>query len=134
MFDRLFNISRAYINHHLRKKNNDSVKYDDFDSETGSNDTAGGKGYNYSSSSDSTATGTAKNTYGLPQQVVDDLALFGITPPGNWNEVIVARNREMKKYHPDKYMKAEEKVDAANEIAQIYNAAFERLKKHFNKS
>ena len=129
MFDRLFNISKAYINHHLHRKNPDAAKYDD----TAFNTDYTADRNDYTASSTGSKTGTTSNSYGLPQQVIDDLAVFGIAPPGSWKDVIQARNREMKKYHPDKYMNTEEKVDAANEIAQIYNAAFERLKKHFNR-
>ena len=65
-------------------------------------------------------------------QVSDDLALFGLSPPSSFEEVRSARNREMQRYHPDRFGHSPEKAEAANEVAQIYNAAFERLKRHFN--
>lgn len=132
IFDRLKNISKAYFNHQFRRSKSEppSECDDEKNEETASDGEYRRSGSAYSSSA-STGPKTASNSYGLPQQVVDDLALFGITPPGSWDEVIKARNREMKKYHPDKYMSKEEKVDAANEIAQIYNTAFERLEKYY---
>jgi DnaJ-domain-containing protein 1 len=132
IFDRLKNISKAYFNHQFRRKSSDSPsESDEKAEETASGEESQSSGSAYSSSA-SPGTKTTSNPYGLPQQVVDDLALFGIPLPGSWDEVIKARNREMKKYHPDKYMSKEEKVDAANEIAQIYNAAFERLEKFYD--
>ncbi len=129
MFDRLFHISKAYINHHLRQRRTGTTANDDSFG-TASEQRQYHDGTSRASDTNS-ASGATANPFGLPQQVLDDLSLFEIAPPGSWNEVIQARNREMKRYHPDKYMSKETKVDAANEIAQIYNAAFERLKAHF---
>ena len=132
MFGRLFSISRAYVNHHVRKRrtSGSSNTYDQSGADTTYREEAS---YRTRDASSATGSGSTSNPYGLPEQVLDDLALFEITPPGSWNEVVQARNREMKKYHPDKYMNASEKIAAANEIAQIYNAAFERLKTHFHR-
>jgi len=66
-----------------------------------------------------------------PQQFVDDLQLFNLTPPSSLTEVKKIRNEEMKKFHPDKYQNDAEKIETAKRIVQIYNAAYERLKKSF---
>lgn len=67
------------------------------------------------------------------QQVVDDLSLFDLKPPSSLDEVKKARNRELKKFHPDKFATDPEKLETAKEIVQIYNEVFERLKKHYQK-
>lgn len=72
--------------------------------------------------------------HGLPAQVVADLAVFGLTPPVTFETVQKARNREIKRYHPDRFGQAPEKQDTAKEILQIYNAAYARLKAHYGKS
>ena len=121
MFDRIISLTRAYFNHYF---------YDDSSSERIESDTGSTRRESASRGGEYGQNTTAAS-YGLPRQVIDDLAVFGIKPPGSLEEVIRARNREMKQYHPDKYMKDASKAGTANEIAQIYNAAFERLKKHF---
>ena len=62
---------------------------------------------------------------------VEDLAVFGLTPPSSLEEVRNARNREIKKYHSDKFMHDPEKFKTSKEIMQIYNAAFDRLGKYY---
>jgi DnaJ-domain-containing protein 1 len=69
---------------------------------------------------------------GMPQQVIDDLAVFGLTPPASMAEVRQARNREMKKYHSDKFIHDNEKFETSKEIMQIYNAAYTRLKDYYS--
>ena len=64
-------------------------------------------------------------------QFLGDLQLFGLTPPSSMEEVRQIRNQEMKKFHPDKYLNQPEKMETAKQIVQIYNAAYDRLKKHF---
>lgn len=64
-------------------------------------------------------------------QVRDDLQLFGLTPPSSLEAVRQVRNRELKKFHPDKYAGEPEKLETAKKIVQIYNTAYDRLKKHY---
>lgn len=69
-----------------------------------------------------------------PQQLVEDLKLFNLTPPCSLDKVRKARNSEMKKFHPDKYSNDPAKKDVAKQIVQIYNAAYDRLKVSLNVS
>ena len=71
---------------------------------------------------------------GLPQQVVEDLGLFDLTPPSSWEEVKAARNREIKKYHSDKFVNDPDRFETSKQIMQIYNAAFERLRVYYQKA
>jgi len=64
-------------------------------------------------------------------QFVEDLRLFDLEPPSSLQEVKKARNREMKVFHPDKYLNDPDKLEIANQIVQIYNDAYERLKGSF---
>lgn len=64
-------------------------------------------------------------------QLIEDLKLFNLSPPSSLQEVKKARNREMKVFHPDKYLNDPEKMAIANQIVQIYNDAYERLKASF---
>jgi hypothetical protein len=73
-----------------------------------------------------------KFSIAIPSQVVEDLAVFGLTPPSSWEEIRSARNREIKKYHSDKFIHDAEKFETSKEIMQIYNAAFDRLSKYYN--
>ncbi|NQU65384.1 MAG: hypothetical protein HQ517_14035 [SAR324 cluster bacterium] len=73
-----------------------------------------------------------KPKYG--EQFVEDLQLFGLAPPSSMEEVRQVRNREMKKFHPDKYLNQPEKMETAKQIVQIYNAAYDRLKGNFKTS
>jgi DnaJ-domain-containing protein 1 len=68
---------------------------------------------------------------GVPQAVVDDLAVFGLTPPSSLEAVRKARNREIKKYHSDRFVNDAERYETSKQIMQIYNAAYDRLKTHF---
>ena len=117
MFNRLLSLTRAYINHY-------------FTSEATSGESSFSTDYTHDPSESTQST--TSDTTSLPQQVLDDLAVFSITPPGSLSEVIRARNSVMKQYHPDKFMSDSGKTSTANEIAQIYNAAFERLRKHYS--
>ncbi|MBU2514844.1 hypothetical protein KJ966_26290 [bacterium] len=63
------------------------------------------------------------------KQMMEDLQLFNLFPPVKLEEVKKARNREIKKFHPDKFLQEPEKVETAKRIIQIYNAAYDRLKK-----
>ncbi len=64
-------------------------------------------------------------------QLVEDLQLFGLKPPSSLEAVRQVRNQEMKKFHPDRYLNQPEKMETAKKIVQIYNAAYDRLKKSF---
>jgi hypothetical protein len=70
---------------------------------------------------------------GIPRQILDDLAIFGLRPPCSWDEVKKARNREIKKYHSDHFIDDPVRYDASKEIMQIYNASYDRLKKYYKK-
>ncbi len=67
-----------------------------------------------------------------PEQLVDDLKIFGLTPPSNLTDVKKARNREIKRYHPDKFSAQKEKLETAKEILQIYNEVYDRLEKYYS--
>ena len=69
----------------------------------------------------------------MPARFVENLALFNLTPPSSLDEVRKARNREIKKYHSDKFINDPEKLEISKEIMQIYNAAFDRLKEYYEK-
>lgn len=69
---------------------------------------------------------------GYSDENIEDLKLFGLQPPSSFSEVKKIRNQEMKKFHPDKYIQSPDKMDVANQIVQIYNAAYERLKIFFD--
>ncbi len=63
--------------------------------------------------------------------LAEDLAVFGLTPPSSLNEVKRVRNREIKKYHPDRFQNDPARRETAKEIMQIYNAAYDRLRRHY---
>jgi hypothetical protein len=67
-------------------------------------------------------------------QFVEDLKLFELQPPSNLEAVKKARNQELKKFHPDKYQNDPEKMAIANQIVRLYNAAYERLRRHYERS
>lgn len=71
---------------------------------------------------------------GADAQLREDLELFGLTPPSSLEEVRQIRNRELKKFHPDKYTGEPEKLETAKQIVQIYNTAFDRLKQHYQRN
>ncbi len=73
------------------------------------------------------------NHGGTPQQVVEDLAVFNLTPPSSMEAVKNARNREIKKYHSDKFLNDPERLETSKEIMQIYNAAYDRLQAYYKK-
>ena len=84
---------------------------------------------------DTAATQSSGNPYpGIPQHVIDDLAVFGLTPPSSLDEVRAARNKEIKKYHSDKFVNDPDRLETSKEIMQIYNAAFDRLRAYYEKS
>ena len=81
----------------------------------------------------STDSGPPEDTKdsGIPQQIIEDLATFNLAPPSSMDEVRKARNREIKKYHSDKFMDDPEKLNTSKEIMQIYNAAYDRLRDYY---
>lgn len=66
-----------------------------------------------------------------PQQLINDLKLFDLSPPSCLEAVKKVRNKEIKKYHPDKFVRDTEKAENAKRILQIYNSAYERLKRFY---
>ena len=78
-----------------------------------------------------TSQSSANPFPGVPQQVVDDLEVFGLTPPSSMAEVKKARNREIKKFHSDRFMNDAGKFDTSKQIMQIYNAAYDRLEAYY---
>ncbi|GBC61300.1 hypothetical protein DENIS_2260 [Desulfonema ishimotonii] len=68
---------------------------------------------------------------GVPGQVAEDLGVFNLVPPSSLEQVRQARNREIKKYHPDRFLNHPEKLETAKEILQIYNAAYGRLRSYY---
>jgi hypothetical protein len=69
-----------------------------------------------------------------PQQFIEDLAVFNLSPPSSLSEVKRVRNQEMKKYHADRFFNDPERYQTSQEIMQIYNTAYERLKAYYAKS
>ncbi len=80
------------------------------------------------------APSSAQTSRGIPQQVIDDLAVFDLTPPSSLDKVRAARNKEIKKYHSDKFVNDPDRFDTSKEIMQIYNAAFDRLRAYYEKA
>lgn len=77
-------------------------------------------------------SGTKKTGYAnYPDQVVEDLGTFGLHPPSSLEEVKKARNREIRKYHPDRFLNDPDRLETSKQIMQILNAAYERLEKWF---
>ena len=70
----------------------------------------------------------------INKRLILDLEIFDLQPPSSWQEVRKQRNVLMKKYHSDLYSKNAEKEKIAKEVTQIYNEAYERLKKHFGQN
>ncbi len=68
---------------------------------------------------------------GAPRQVAEDLATFNLAPPSSLDAVRRARNREIRKYHSDRFMNDPEKFETSKQIMQIYNAAYDRLEEYY---
>jgi len=94
----------------------------------------GGAGGGTGRSSDGSGGGSSGPARDAGRQAAEDLAVFNLQPPSSMEEVRRARNREIKKYHSDKFMNDPEKQETSKQIMQIYNAAYDRLKKHYDKS
>lgn len=103
--------------------------------------TAKNKSYSYNHANDNRenhfknpgAEKKAEDRFNIPAQVVEDLAVFELTPPSSLEEVKKARNREIRKFHSDKFINDPDKYKTSKEIMQIYNAAYERLEKYYSK-
>lgn len=67
-----------------------------------------------------------------PKELIDDLSIFGLVPPSKIEEVKKARNREIRRFHPDKFLKDPTKEKTAKEIMQILNTAYARIEKYYN--
>ncbi len=125
LFKRLFRIAQAYIpktSQAFKNKPDNEFKTDPFEDMDSDEDT------NNTFTSD-TKTNTSYPDF--PTQIVEDLANFNLIPPSSLEEVRKARNREIKKYHPDRHMNDPQKRKTAKEILQIYNASYERLKEFY---
>jgi len=121
LFSRLYKITKSYIPNF---KKADKVNH--FDQNNASS--------NFSTEENQEPQ-SGDNYYGdtdtFPQQVVQDLAEFGLMPPSSLAEVKKKWKAEMKKYHSDKFMNDPEKLKVSKEIMQIYNAAYDRLKQYY---
>lgn len=69
----------------------------------------------------------------IPRQVIEDLKVFNLSPPSSLEEVKKARNREIKKFHSDKFQNDPDKLETSKQIMQIYNAAYARLEEYYLK-
>lgn len=155
ILDRLYDIARAYglKNTNVIKrlfKTPESVFFHEFGNEdfdriweefissfddqkkqtpnSGQDDTGQGNQRHYGSAEGK--TGSHPDT---PGHVIEDLAVFELTPPSSLEKVRKARNLEIKKYHSDRFMNDPKKLEISKEIMQIYNAAYDRLKEYYNR-
>ncbi len=129
IFRRLYNITRSRIPNVTRNKDHEYSSFEEFDPlDKNSEQDAGSR-----SSSDFNSAGGSKQSQNVPQQVVEDLKVFDLTPPSSLEEVKKRRNEEIKKYHSDRFISDPERFKTSTEIMQIYNAAYERLKEHYKK-
>lgn len=115
----ILNAYRGSISRSLRSRENDSdVEFDEED-------------YFSRTSGPSNTVDDTPRFDDYPKQIVEDLANFNLKPPSTLAEVKKARNQEILKFHPDRFMSDPARRETANEILQIYNASYERLKKFF---
>ncbi len=129
IFRRLYNITRSRIPKITRNKDHEYSSSEEFDPlNKNSEQDAGSR-----SSSDFNSAGGSKQSQNVPQQVVEDLKVFDLTPPSSLAEVKKRRNEEIKKYHSDRFISDPERFKTSTEIMQIYNAAYERLKEYYKK-
>lgn len=138
LLKRIYRIARAGAGSILKKD-------DPFGKDAGWQEDFQEKAGRYSKSSDYQKWNNEQNQYDdsgytekekkpfsdYPTRVVEDLAVFGLTPPSSLEEVRKARNREIRKYHSDRFMNDPEKLATSKEIMQIFNAAYDRLKKYY---
>ena len=98
-------------------------------SSTSSTRTAGGQSEKRSHASSQRSHGQHQSSH-YPEEFLKDLATFNLTPPTTMDAVKKARNKEIKKYHPDRFANEPAKQETAKEILQLINGAFARLQKH----
>ena len=130
ILERLYKIARSNVLHHAespeKDASNDEKQEQYFES---------AENYEYEEYEEEQAysgfSGGGNVHYGAPKQVVEDLAVFNLKPPSSIDEVRRARNREIKKYHSDKFMNDNEKLETSKQIMQIFNAAYDRLKEYY---
>jgi DnaJ-domain-containing protein 1 len=113
----------------MRNKDHEYSSFEEFDPLNKKSEKDAGS----RSSSDFNSAGASGQYQNVPQQVVEDLKVFDLTPPSSLEEVKKRRNEEIKKYHSDKFINEPERFKTSTEIMQIYNAAYERLKEHYKK-
>ena len=78
------------------------------------------------------SAGTGKGTsFDDPPQIMEDLAVFGLSPPVTLDQIRTARNREIRKYHSDRFVNDAERLETSKRIMQIYNTAYERLEAYY---
>ena len=122
LFGRLFNIARANVQQafgNLLDRAEDRL--DDWEERV----------FGEESDEEARTEQSRPHPSGYPRQVVEDLGLFDLTPPSSLSEVKRARNREMKKFHSDRFVNDPAKFQTSKEIMQIYNAAFDRLRRFY---
>ncbi len=124
LFQRLFRIARASLR---RGEDDDPETYNGSATDEDVGDDWTGRG--------ESAAGPAGGGYrayaDYPVEVVEDLAVFGLTPPSSLETVRRARNREIKKCHSDRFFGDPEKFETSKKLMQIYNAAYDRLKIYY---
>jgi len=136
LIGRLFNIARSNVQQafgHILEKAEDRL--DDWESRVFGEETAEEEADHRRRESRGASAGFRKrpgtDAGGYPQQVVADLATFDLKPPSSLSEVRRARNREMKKFHSDRFVNDPDKFQTSKQIMQIYNAAYDRLRKYY---
>ncbi len=122
-FSRLYNITKSYTPRLIKADKENRFHQDN----TTSKFTTG----NQESPSKEPSHPQNTDTSAFPQQVVQDLAEFGLLPPSSVDEVKKKWKTEVKKYHSDKFIQNPEKLKVSKEIMQIYNAAYDRLKQYY---
>ena len=89
--------------------------------------------YQWESDSDGNSESPHSNPYAeYPKQVVEDLLVFGLTPPSSLEEVKKIRNKTFLKYHSDRFINDPEKYETSKQLMQIYNDAYARLKLYYS--
>ncbi|MCP4110009.1 MAG: J domain-containing protein [Desulfobacteraceae bacterium] len=132
LFERIYKIAKANTRHTidelLNRRKTESFTYSEEDYYTNHEEWS-----SFDSENQSSYRSTEETNYysDVPQQVVKDLSVFGLKPPSSFEEVRNARNREIKKYHPDRFMNDPEKLETAKEIMQTINAAYDRLEEYY---
>lgn len=116
---------------------------EDFDARAGFRGSSEGSGGgSHGSSRQGSSSGSTQGSYGhssrstggstgqgLDRQYREDLAVFDLHHPTDLDQLKKARNREVKKYHPDRFQNDPVKQETAKEILQLINTAYERLRK-----